>query len=207
MVCEKLYHIDWNGDVVPNKVDRGEWSLAVAQSDKPYRFVQNVKEYPDGKHYTQLEQHTVYHYGCKWGCLVDKTTQEPVWNSPDWALLEGDKNYHIEFESSKGWQFFVSNIDTEITAKISYGNRDISDSLLATVGVQSEWLRDTGLSAADNSWKPNFVGGKQNVIHLTRDDMGSGWGHEYRQVSFIWRVFIPNGEEYKKIEDRINIKL
>ena len=74
IVCERLYQYDYNGDVISNKVDRGEWSLSVAQSEQPYRFIQNEKIYPDGQHtYTELEQHTVYHYGCKWGCLVDKT--------------------------------------------------------------------------------------------------------------------------------------
>ena len=63
VVCEKLYRTDWNGDVVSNKVDRGVWSLLVAQSEKPYRYVGNDREYPDGMRYTELEQHTVYHYG------------------------------------------------------------------------------------------------------------------------------------------------
>lgn len=60
IVCERLYQYDYNGDVISNKVDRGEWSLSVAQSEQPYRFIQNEKIYPDGQHtYTELE-HTPY---------------------------------------------------------------------------------------------------------------------------------------------------
>lgn len=121
IVCERLYQYDYNGDVISNKVDRGEWSLTVAQSEQPYRFIQHDRLYPDGQHtFTELEQHTVYHYGCKWGCLVDKTEDEPVWNSPSWSLLEGDKNYHLDFESSNGWQFFIQQVNTDITAVVSY---------------------------------------------------------------------------------------
>ena len=208
IVCERLYQYDYNGDVISNKVDRGEWSLTVAQSEQPYRYIQHDKTYPDGQHtYTELEQHTVYHYGCKWGCIVDKTLDEPVWNSPSWVLLEGDKNYHLEFESSNGWQFFLSQVNTDVTAVVSYGNRDITNVLMATEGVEVEWLRDTGNVPSDNSWKPTYVDGEKNTIHLSVSDMGSGWGYEYRKISFICRVFIPVGEDFETIENRINIKI
>ncbi len=208
IVCEQLYQYDYNGDIIPNKVDRGEWSLAVAQSDQPYRFIQHDRLYPDGQHtYTELEQHTVYHYGCKWGCIIDKTQDEPVWNSPSWVLLEGDKNYHLEFESSNGWQFFINQVNTDIKAVVSYGNRDITNTLMATAGVEVEWLRDTGNIPSDNSWKPTYVDGQKHVIHLSVADMGSGWGSEYRKISFICRVFIPVGEDFKTVENSINIKI
>lgn len=208
IVCERLYQYDYNGDVISNKVDRGEWSLTVAQSEQPYRYIQHDKTYPDGQHtFTELEQHTVYHYGCKWGCIVDKTLDEPVWNSPSWVLLEGDKNYHLDFESSNGWQFFLSQVSTDISAIVSYGNRDITNVLMATTGVEVEWLRDTGNVPADNSWKPTYVDGQKHVIRLTNEDMGSGWGYGYRKISFICRVFIPVGEDFEKVENSINIKI
>ena len=208
IVCERLYQYDYNGDVISNKVDRGEWSLTVAQSEQPYRFIQHDRLYPDGQHtFTELEQHTVYHYGCKWGCLIDKTEDEPVWNSPSWSLLEGDKNYHLDFESSNGWQFFIQQVNTDITAVVSYGNRNITNVLMVTDGVEVEWLRDTGNIPSDNSWKPTYVDGQKHVIHLSVADMGSGWGSEYRKISFICRVFIPVGEKFETVENKINIKI
>lgn len=208
IVCERLYQYDYNGDVISNKVDRGEWSLSVAQSEQPYRFIQNEKIYPDGQHtYTELEQHTVYHYGCKWGCIVDKTQDEPIWNSPSWVLLEGSKEYKISFKSTNGDKFFLSQVNTDLSIIVSYGNRDITEILMATEGVEVEWLRDTGNVPSDNTWKPTYVDGQKHVIRLTRDDMGSGWGYEYRKISFICRVFIPIGEDFEKVENSINIKM
>lgn len=208
IVCERLYQYDYNGDVISNKVDRGEWSLSVAQSEQPYRFIQNEKIYPDGQHtYTELEQHTVYHYGCKWGCIVDKTQDEPIWNSPSWVLLEGSKEYKISFKSTNGDKFFLSQVNTDLSIIVSYGNRDITEILMATEGVEVEWLRDTGNVPSDNTWKPTYVDGQKHVIRLTRDDMGSGWGYEYRKISFICRVFIPIGEDFETIENKINIKI
>lgn len=206
-VFEKIYEADWNGTIIPKKVDRGEWSLATAQGDEPYRFVDYETLLENQKVITTLEQHTVYHYGCKWGCLIDKTTEEPQWNSAGWTLLEGDKNYHLDFTSTAGWQFFKNNVNTDIAAVVSYGNRDITNVLMATTGVEVEWLRDTGNVPADNSWSPTYVDGQKHVIRLTSSDMGSEWGFSVRTVKFICRVFIPVGEDMETVENYVGFRI
>lgn len=206
-VFEKIYEADWNGTIIPKKVDRGEWSLATAQGDEPYRFVDYETLLENQKVITTLEQHTVYHYGCKWGCLIDKTTEEPQWNSAGWVLLEGDKNYHLDFTSTAGWQFFKNNVNTDIAAVVSYANRDITNVLMATTGVEVEWLRDTGNVPADNSWSPTYVDDQKHVIRLTSADMGSEWGLSVRTVKFICRVFIPVGEDMETVENYVGFRI
>lgn len=206
-VFEKIYEADWNGTIIPKKVDRGEWSLATAQGDEPYRFVDYETLLENQKVITTLEQHTVYHYGCKWGCIVDKTTEEPQWNSAGWVLLEGDKNYHLDFTSTAGWQFFKNGVNTDIAAVVSYGNRDITNVLMATTGVEVEWLRDTGNVPADNSWSPTYVDEQKHVIRLTSSDMGSEWGFSVRTVKFICRVFIPVGEDMETVENYVGFRI
>lgn len=206
-VFEKIYEADWNGTIIPKKVDRGEWSLATAQGDEPYRFVDYETFLENQKVITTLEQHTVYHYGCKWGCIIDKTIDEPQWNSAGWVLLEGDKNYHLDFTSTAGWQFFKNGVNTNIAAVVSYGNRDITNVLMATTGVEVEWLRDTGNIPADNSWTPAYVDGQKHVIRLTSSDMGSEWGLSVRTVKFICRVFIPVGEDIETVENYVGFKI
>nr|DAZ75409.1 MAG TPA: hypothetical protein [Caudoviricetes sp.] len=206
-VFEKVYEADWNGTIIPKKVDRGEWSLAIAQGDEPYRFVDYETQLENQKVITTLEQHTVYHYGCKWGCLIDKTTEEPQWNSAGWTLFEGDKNYHLDFTSTAGWQFFKNGVNTDIAAVVSYGNRDITNVLMATTGVEVEWLRDTGNVPADNSWSPTYADGQKHVIRLTSADMGSEWGFSVRTVKFICRVFIPVGEDMETVENYVGFRI
>lgn len=206
-VFEKIYEADWNGTIIPKKVDRGEWSLATAQGDEPYRFVDYETFLENQKVITTLEQHTVYHYGCKWGCIIDKTIDEPQWNSAGWVLLEGDKNYHLDFTSTAGWQFFKNGVNTDIAAVVSYGNRDITNVLMATTGVEVEWLRDTGNIPADNSWTPAYVDGQKHVIRLTSSDMGSEWGLSVRTVKFICRVFIPVGEDIETVENYVGFRI
>lgn len=207
-VFEKIYEADWNGTVIPKKVDRGEWSLETAQGDEPYRFVDYETLLENQKVITTLEQHTAYHYGCKWGCLIDKTTEEPKWNSAGWVLLEGDKNYYLDFIAPGTAKRGQVNMD--ITAWIKYANRDITNVLLATTGVSIEWLRDTGNIPADNSWKPVYVDGQKNVIHIDNTDehgVGLGFGYDYQRVKFICRVFIPVGEKIETVENYVGFRI
>ncbi|WP_349846666.1 hypothetical protein [Bacteroides cellulosilyticus] len=207
-VFEKIYEADWNGTIIPKKVDRGEWSLETAQGDEPYRFVDYETLLENQKVITTLEQHTAYHYGCKWGCLIDKTTEEPKWNSAGWVLLEGDKNYYLDFIAPGSAKRGQVNMD--ITAWIKYANRDITNVLLATTGVSIEWLRDTGNIPADNSWKPVYVDGQKNVIHIDNTDehgVGLGFGYDYQRVKFICRVFIPVGEKIETVENYVGFRI
>lgn len=207
-VFEKIYEADWNGTIIPKKVDRGEWSLETAQGDEPYRFVDYETLLENQKVITTLEQHTAYHYGCKWGCLIDKTTEEPKWNSAGWVLLEGDKNYYLDFIAPGTAKRGQVNMD--ITAWIKYANRDITNVLLATTGVSIEWLRDTGNIPADNSWKPVYVDGQKNVIHIDNTDehgVGIGFGYDYQRVKFICRVFIPVGEDIETVENYVGFRI
>lgn len=204
VIAEKIYQYDYNGDVVPNKVDRGPWSLATAQGSSPYRMVTHESQTPTGSTYTLLEQHTVYHLGCKWGCLIDKTQLEPKWNSPAWEMLEGDKNYGMEFVSSRGKEFFRGQVNTDITAYITYGKIDITDDVMALEGLEVEWLRESGNIPSDNSWKPVYVDGRLNTLRITNDDMPIGWGTTIRMVTFVCRVFIPIGGKIQKVENYVN---
>ena len=131
VIAEKFYQLDHNGDVIPNKVDRGVWSLETAQSGAPYRFVQHELAKPSGSEYTLLEQHTVYHLGCKWGCLSDKTTDEPKWNSPSWGLLEGDSRYSLQLSLSGGEAFVIGGVDTVMSGRVFYCTIDITDDVMA----------------------------------------------------------------------------
>lgn len=207
IVCERLYQYDYNGDVISNKVDRGQWSLATAQGNTPYRRVTHETQTPAGSTYTLLEQHTVYHLGCKWGCLIDKTQLEPKWNSPAWEMLEGDKNYGMEFVSSRGWQFFRGQVNTDITAYITYSGMDITDDVMALEGLEIEWLRDSGNIPSDNSWKPTHIDGQLNTLRLANDDMPPEWGYKVRTVMFICRIFIPVGGETQKIENYVGFNI
>lgn len=210
VIAEKFYQFDYNGDVVPNKVDRGVWSLETAQSGAPYRFVQHELAKPSGSEYTLLEQHTVYHLGCKWGCLKDKTTDEPKWNSPSWGLLEGDSRYSLQLSLSGGEAFVIGGVDTVMSGRVFYGTIDITDDVMADGATEVEWFRDSGNVPADNLWTPEYVDGNRLALHIDNGNqhgVGSDFGFVSRSVAFVCRVFIPVEGEMQQIEQRFGFDI
>lgn len=196
IVAQHIYRYDYNGDIIPNIVDRGPWSKAIAESaDKPYRNISVETARPDGTKYTLLEQHAAWRFGCQWGCLVDKTTEEPRWNAQTWVMLQGNGNYSLDFDSSEGWQFFRGNVNTIISLIVVYGTEDITERLMKRAGTEVEWLRESGNVPSDNSWKPTYVDGDRSRLRLDNTDMPTGWGYEIRKVKFICRIFIPEEDE------------
>ena len=210
VIAEKFYQLDHNGDVIPSKVDRGIWSLETAQSGAPYRFVQHELSKPSGSEYTLLEQHTVYHLGCKWGCLKDKTTDEPKWNSPSWGLLEGDSRYSLQLSLSGGEAFVIGGVDTIMSGRIYFGTTDITDDVMADGATEVEWFRDSGNVPADNLWTPEYVDGNRLAIHIDNGNqhgVGSDFGFVSRSVAFVCRVFIPVEGEMQQIEQRFGFDI
>lgn len=210
VIAEKFYQFDYNGDVVPKMVDRGVWSPETAQSGAPYRLVQHELAKPSGSEYTLLEQHTVYHLGCKWGCLSDKTTDEPKWNSPSWGLLEGDSRYSLQLSLSGGEAFVIGGVDTVMSGRIYFGTTDITDDVMADGATEVEWFRDSGNVPADNLWTPEYVDGNRLAIHIDNGNqhgVGSDFGFVSRSVAFICRVFIPVEGEMQPIEQRFGFDI
>ena len=210
VIAEKFYQLDHNGDVVPNKVDRGVWSPETAQSGAPYRFVQYELSKPSGSEYTLLEQHTVYHLGCKWGCLKDKTTDEPKWNSPSWGLLEGDSRYSLQLSISGGEAFVIGGVDEVISGRIYFGTTDITDDVMADDATEVEWFRNSGNVPADNLWTPEYVDGNRLAIHIDNGNqhgVGSDFGFVSKSVIFTCRVFFPVNGRLEKVDKNLGFDI
>ena len=210
VIAEKFYQLDHNGDVIPNKVDRGIWSLETAQSGAPYRFVQYELAKPSGSEYTLLEQHTVYHLGCKWGCLKDKTTDEPKWNSPSWGLLEGDSRYSLQLSLSGGEAFVIGGVDEVISGRVFYGTIDITDDVMADDATEVEWFRNSGNVPADNLWTPEYVDGNRLAIHIDNGNqhgVGSDFGFVSKSVIFTCRVFFPVNGRLEEVDKNLGFDI
>lgn len=210
VIAEKFYQFDYNGDVIPNKVDRGIWSLETAQSGAPYRFVQHELSKPSGSEYTMLEQHTVYHLGCKWGCLSDKTTDEPKWNSPSWGLLEGDSRYSLQLSISGGEAFVIGGVDEVISGRVFYGTIDITDDVMADDATEVEWFRNSGNVPADNLWTPEYVDGNRLAIHIDNGNqhgVGSDFGFVSKSVIFTCRVFFPVNGRLEEVDKNLGFDI
>lgn len=192
IVAENYYQIDASGNVQTQEVYRGAWSADVAAGDQPYRRIVNDVTTPTGSTSHVLAVHTVYHRGCKWACLTDMTTLEPKWNSPAWQFLEGDSNYSIRFSAYPSGRVRINAVNMVITARVYYGNLDITDELLALPGTDIQWTRNSGIIPEDNAWHP-ALGATKNILNITNQDMATNW-LTVQRVGFVITVFIPTGD-------------
>lgn len=191
IITEKLYQFDWNGDIVCKKVDRGDWSLEVATSESPYRYITTVQSHEGGiTTYTELEQHTVRHLGCTWACIADQTTQEPAWNSTDWTLIEGLRDLSLEFVSSNGSSFYAGAVDTVVTPILKYGIIDISSDVQASDWV---WSREStpADAALDAAWTAAHANNGRE-LHLTNADLPASWNRSH-PVKFTCTAYVRVG--------------
>ena len=160
IAIQDLMRINYQGVVVVQLNDRGFWSLEAAQGDNPYTA---GKETVD----------TVWHYGCRWKCLVTGTTDEPRYASTGWAMIEGNPEFTIDFESDNGWNVDDTQLGEGVvfttfrmTGKLY--NRDITEYVL---DADVTWTRDTGNVSEDNAWAIKRADAGK-ILTLTEDDLG-----------------------------------
>lgn len=182
IAIQDLLRIDYQGTPVVKLNDRGFWSLEVAQSDNPYTVGQDTVD-------------TVWHYGCRWKCLVTGTTDEPRYAATGWAMIEGNPNFTIDIESENGWTFDGGQLteDVPFTTLAVTGtlyNRDVTVHILDD---DISWTRDTGNVVEDNAWAIKKAGAGKN-LPLVADDLGL----EFRQkgvCSFKCTATLRDGQE------------
>lgn len=164
---QERLQIQYPGIPVVSLVDRGDWSSEVAASDNPYSV-------------SSTSADTVWHYGCRWQCLINGTLDEPRFGSTGWAMKEGNPNFSIDISSASDWRIdldkmdengnLVDDLDVLAITGMLY-NRDVTEHIL---DADVEWTRDSGNVTEDNAWAVKHADtGK--VLVLRRDDLGTGF--------------------------------
>ena len=179
LLVQDLIHVDYNGRIQYEIVDRGAWSEEVANSDDPYLFEQ--KRESTGLY----ETHDVWLNSCRYRCLKSGTKLRPKWNSPDWDEISGDPELWMGFEQPNGNEFGAS-IDCPITVHIYKGVEEITDDVL---DADIEWTRDTGNPDADIAWAVQHASSKK-FIHITDDDCPA----ELDIIKFACKAFVRDNK-------------
>lgn len=191
IAIQDLMRINYQGVVVVQLNDRGFWSLEVAQSENPYTAGEEMVD-------------TVWHYGCRWKCLVTGTTDEPRYASTGWAMCEGNPNFTIDIESENGWAFDATQLQegvvfTTLSVTGELYNRDVTDSILDT---DVSWTRDTGNVSEDNAWAVKRADAGKTLT-LTPDDLGVEFGRTKMVCSFKATALLRDGQQIELAEQTI----
>ncbi len=184
LLAQDIIHVDHQGRLVYEIVDRGKWSSETAQSDDPYLF--ESKRESTGL----METHDVWLNSCRYRCLKTGTRLRPKWNSPDWVEISGDPKMWMDFEQPNGTEF-AHVIDCPIRVHIYKGTEEITDDVL---DADIEWTRDTGNPDADIAWTAQHSSSKK-FIHITDDDCPE----DVWLVKFTCKVFVRDNKG--KIEE------
>lgn len=175
ITAQDYFEIDYKGNVARQENNRGLWSASEAV-DNPYQSGDKTYD-------------AVYHYGCKWMCLISGTTDEPKYGSASWAMIEGNPDFSIDIESSNGWYFDAERFATTLTVTGELYNRDVTSHILDD---DIEWTRDTGNVTEDNAWAVAHAGvGKS--LPLTVNDLGP----DYMMLTgckFIAKALLRDGQ-------------
>ena len=143
VIAQRFYEFDGNGKLVTKKVDRGDWSLDVAGGDAPYRYMTHEWQSSAGVNMVTLQQDMVYHSGCKWGCMSDKTLAEPGAGT-EWQLVEAVESYGISCSAGSSIRLTAGGLAAQ-AVKVGFWKRTGNGGREGLTAARVEY----GLTGAD----------------------------------------------------------
>lgn len=192
ILYEKAAQIDFQGKIVPTYRDRGEWD-----KDTTYFCEQNVApsaSNPTGGYYTD----DVWHFGCKWrNCKANNVGSEPKYGNPDWAMIEGNPNFTVDFYDLPDYlSVDPAGFSLELKVKAMLYNRDITDSIIpsnVTWIRYSEFADGTERVNDDTAWN-SAHGASGKTLTITEADCGLN-GYIPKTIRFTATVLLPDGSQ------------
>ena len=185
VITQDIIRIDWQGDPICEYVDRGEWS--------PYETYYFKAQNPDTGIY---EISDVWYAGCKYRCCVNNTTYAPGWNVTDWAMIEGNPEFTVEFNETETL-FDPDRFDLTLYIIAKIYNQDVTNDILVTDVIWTRYSEDqNGIErvASDNAWaiRRTAQGPIGKSIHLTVEDLDMN-GYVPKKVRFTATVTLRDG--------------
>lgn len=183
LIVQDIIRIDYQGRPVSEVIDRGQWD-AMANY-----YCEAIN--PDTGHY---EISDVWYMGCKWRCAKTGTKTAPAWNNTDWAMVEGNPQFTVEFADTD-YIFDPDRFALTLTIIARLYNMDITDDILPA-DVQwtrySEDAKGNERVASDNAWALKRANAGKS-IDLTIADCDLN-GYMPRTLKFIATVTLRDGQ-------------
>lgn len=183
LIVQDIIRIDYQGRPVSEVIDRGQWDATANY------YCEAIN--PDTGRY---EISDVWYMGCKWRCAKTKTKTAPAWNNTDWAMVEGNPQFTVEFADTD-YIFDPDRFALTLTLIARLYNMDITDDILPA-DVQwtrySEDAKGNERVASDNAWALKRANAGKS-IDLTIADCDLN-GYMPRTLKFIATVTLRDGQ-------------
>lgn len=183
LIVQDIIRIDYQGRPVSEVIDRGQWDATANY------YCEAIN--PDTGRY---EISDVWYMGCKWRCAKTGTKTAPAWNNTDWAMVEGNPQFTVEFADTD-YIFDPDRFALTLTIIARLYNMDITDDVLPA-DVQwtrySEDAKGNERVASDNAWALKRANAGKS-IDLTIADCDLN-GYMPRTLKFIATVTLRDGQ-------------
>ena len=182
LIVQDIIRIDYQGKPIAEVVDRGQWAAGTAYYAGDLNEETGVYEISD-----------VWYSGCKWRCAKTGTTTAPAWNNTDWAMVEGNPEFSVDFEDTD----YIFDPDRfaltlKIVAKLY--NMDVTSDILDNDVVWTRYSEDADGNervASDQAWALKRAGaGKQIALTIADCDFN---GYVPKTIKFIATVTLRDG--------------
>lgn len=182
LIVQDIIRIDYKGKPISEVIDRGPWAAGAAYYCEALNPETGIYEISD-----------VWYMGCKWRCAKTGTTTAPAWNNTDWAMVEGNPQFTVEFADTD-YIFDPDRFSLTLTIIARLYNMDITDDILP---ADVEWTRysedanGVPRTASDNAWALRRAGAGKS-LSLTIEDCDLN-GYMPRTLKFIATVTLRDG--------------
>ena len=182
LIVQDIIRIDYKGKPISEVIDRGPWAAGAAYYCEALNPETGIYEISD-----------VWYMGCKWRCAKTGTTTAPAWNNTDWAMVEGNPQFTVEFADTD-YIFDPDRFSLTLTIIARLYNMDITDDILP---ADVEWTRysedanGVPRTASDNAWALKRAGAGKS-LPLTIEDCDLN-GYMPRTLKFIATVTLRDG--------------
>lgn len=196
LIVQDIIRIDFNGKPIATFVDRGEWQAGA----KYYCDAQN----PDT---SIFETSDVWYMGCKYRCCKNLTASTPAWNSTDWAMIEGNPDFTVDFEDTD-YLFDPDKFAVTLRIIAKLHNIDITNDILDNDVIWTRYSEDADGNervASDNAWALK-VADAGKVLNLTAADIDFN-GYVPNVVRFTATVTLRDGMGNETAAGSINFEM
>ena len=182
LIVQDIIRIDYKGKPISEVIDRGPWAAGAAYYCEALNPETGIYEISD-----------VWYMGCKWRCAKTGTTTAPAWNNTEWAMVEGNPQFTVEFADTD-YIFDPDRFSLTLTIIARLYNMDITDDILP---ADVEWTRysedanGVPRTASDNAWALKRAGAGKS-LSLTIEDCDLN-GYMPRTLKFIATVTLRDG--------------
>ena len=182
LIVQDIIRIDYKGKPISEVIDRGPWAAGAAYYCEALNPETGIYEISD-----------VWYMGCKWRCAKTGTTTAPAWNNTDWAMVEGNPEFTVEFADTD-YIFDPDRFNLTLSIIAKLYNMDVTADILDADVQWTRYSEDAdGVERviSDQAWALKRAGAGKS-IDLTIDDCDFN-GYMPKTIKFIATVTLRDG--------------